>query len=353
MVIEECRVLRFLPNIHVHWSIDDRIWASRGHDIITSSDAGVTWSKVTTVPGGYTKALLSRVESFRRLFRLGVRAYVQLNEDEFIVFVNGNIFWWRKDPYGFVPVGRVRHGSGPLANGCCVDDRGHCYYGEYWRNGTREEVSVLSWRRGAERWEPFYTFSAGTIRHIHAVQFDAVSRKLWVATGDHDHESQIGYFDGSGLKQRLTIVAAGQQMARAVSLLFTTDYVYWGSDGNGGVGDGANHIYRWCRATSTIQPVARVKGPVYYSIKCRDERLYVATVVEGDTSEPDQSAHLWMSVDGSKWKEIGKWKKDRWPFVFGHGILSFPGGHPTQKLYVTSHALEKSFGTWVLEPAQN
>src|SRR5207342_3468370 len=110
----------------------------------------------------------------------------------------------------------------------------------------------------------------------HAVQFDAVTRKVWVATGDLDHESQIGYFDESDGARHLTVIASGQQMARAVSLLFTKDYVYWGSDGNGGVGDGSNYIYRWSRATKSVQPVAKVKGPVYYSNICQNGRLFVA-----------------------------------------------------------------------------
>lgn len=344
------RIKRFLPRIHVHWNLNNKIWASRGHEIITSSDAGQTWTKITTVPTGCINKLLSRCQLSRRLLRLGVKTYVQISDREFILFVGGEIFRWRQDENSLSRIGHVRQGSGPLQNGCCVDDNGNFYYGEYWRNPKRDDMRILTWRNGASDWELFYCFPKGAIRHIHAVQFDAVTHKIWVATGDQDHESQIGYFDEKGGSRHLTVIASGQQMARAVSLLFTKDYVYWGSDGNGGVGDGANYIYRWSRAAKSVEPVAKVKGPVYYSNTCQDGRLFVATVVEGDPSEEDRFAHLWMSVDGSSWEEIGQWEKDGWPYILGHGMLSFPGGQPAEKLYLTSHALRKAFGTWVLEP---
>lgn len=348
--ITKYRVVDFLPKIHVHWNLNDRIWASRGHDIIMSSDSGETWMKVATIPSGRINKVLSRVDLCRRLLRLGVKTYVQVSDRDFIVFLGGEIFRWRQENNLFNRIGRVRQGSGPLQNGCCVDDKGNVYYGEYWRNPGREDTAVLTWQKETADWVPFYSFPKGAIRHIHAVQFDSITRKVWVATGDQDHESQIGYFDEECGLQRLTVIASGQQMARAVSLLFTNDYVYWGSDGNGGVGDGANYIYRWSRASKNVESVAKVKGPVYYSNKSQNGRLFVATVVEGDTSESDRSAHLWMSDDGSKWEEIGQWKKDGWPYIFGHGILSFPGGQPTERLYVTSHAMKHAFGTWVLEP---
>jgi len=239
-----------------------------------------------------------------------------------------------------------------LLQGCCQDDKGNCYYGEYWRNPEHEEVNVYTWKRGANDWKLFYSLPPGTIRHIHAVQFDPVSRNIWIAAGDHDNECRIGYFEASSSPHLVTI-ASGKQMARAVSLLFTTDYVYWGSDGGRGTSVTANYIYRWCRSTKNIEEIAKVGGPVYYSTKDQKGRMFVSTTVEGGASESDRFARLWMSVDGMTWSEIGQWKKDRWPFIFGYGVLSFPRGLPSKsRLFVTASGVQGSPGTWAFEPEE-
>lgn len=348
--VNKFEVLRFLPRIHAHWILNDTIWASHGFDIIVSYDNGQGWKKLATVPAKPLNRLLVKFECFRRLMRLGVKAYVQLSNREFIIFQGAEIFWWHQEQPELQRIGRVRQGSGPLPSGCCVDDEGNVYYGEYWRNPEREEARVYSWKSGAETWQQFYTFPAGAIRHIHALQFDPVSHKVWVATGDHDRESQIGYFDQSDSTPRLIVVDSGHQMARAVSLMFTRDYVYWGTDAGRGTGVKANHIYRWSRYNEQVAQVGEVGGPVYYSMVDQEARLFVSTVVEGSDSEPDRFARLWMSENGTEWNEITRWRKDNYPFLFGYGVMSFPGGlNSGSKIYLVGNGVEKSAGTWILE----
>jgi hypothetical protein len=288
----------------------------------------------------------------RRLFRLDIRSYLQLGDDKFIVFCDGDIFLWRRGHTQPIRIGHVLRGRGPLRQGCCLDDLGNCYYGEYWPNRQRESVGIYVWRKGATNWDLFFSFPESAIRHVHAVQFDPVSRNVWVATGDHDHESIIGYFDicSSTNNPRLNTIASGKQMTRAVSLLFTPDYVYWGSDGGRGTSVATNHIYRWSRHTKTIEPVVEVGGPVYFSAVDSEGRLFVSTVVEGSSSETDSFARVWMSADGTKWREIGQWKKDKYPFIFGYATLFFPGGMlSASRLYVTADGVQGRPGTWVFE----
>jgi hypothetical protein len=199
-------------------------------------------------------------------------------------------------------------------------------------------------------WDLFYSFARGVIRHVHAVQFDPFSRSLWIATGDRDYESTIGYFDKTVQSPRLITVASGCQMFRAVSLLFTRDYVYWGSDGGRGTRVRANCIYRWSRHHRSTEAVAEIGGPAYFSGVDSEGRLFLSTGVEGSASERDGFARVWMSADGSTWRELGRWQKDNWPFLFGYGLLSFPRGiMSTEKLYLGATGIKPRVGTWVLD----
>jgi hypothetical protein len=276
---------------------------------------------------------------------------LQLSDHKFMAFCDKNIFLWQLGDAQPTRIGAVHRGRGPLLQGCCSDDKGNCYYGEYSGNPERSEaVNVYVWRSAATDWEVFYSFPPGALRHIHAVQFDPISRKVWIATGDHDDECKIGYFEASVSPPQLVIVASGNQTARAVSLLFTNDYVYWGSDGGKYTAVTANHIYRWSRRAGDIQQVAEVGGPIYYSTVDQEGRLFAATVVEGSDSENDRCAHLWMSADGLQWSEIGQWKKDHYPSIFGFGVLSFPQGPTAGSLtYVVGNGVQGGAGTWILE----
>ncbi|MGE0821946.1 MAG: hypothetical protein AB7G75_05065 [Candidatus Binatia bacterium] len=343
------RLTHFWPGLQLHWQASETLWASRAHDILMSRDNGVHWNTVSTLPTPLGYRVLSKVGPLRRLLRLDIRSYLQLGESGFVVFRRGCIFRWQPGDLRPRSIGQVRYGNGPLFQGACVDHQGHCYYGEYWRNPRREEVRIYTLRRDAEQWDVFYSFPQGAIRHVHAVQFDPFSQQVWIATGDHDRECHIGYFVLSKSTPRFETIASGTQMNRAVSLLFTPDFVYWGTDGDG-TGVMANYVYRWSRSTKQIEQVAEVGGPVYYSTIGPKGQLVVATVVEGGAAERDRVARVWISRDGSAWREIGGWLKDKWPFIFGHGVLCFPGGPPSSgRLYVVGTGVRNAPGTWVLE----
>jgi hypothetical protein len=196
----------------------------------------------------------------------------------------------------------------------------------------------------------------GAVRHVHAVQFDPLTRKVWFATGDRDEESMIGYIEegrrakGEGRNGRLQIAAKGSQQARAVSLMFTPEFVYWGSDAGRDTTERCNWIHRWSRQTQKVERLAAVGGPVYYSTADARGRLFVSTAVEGSRSEPDRIARVWMSQNGEQWHEIAAWQKDAYPLPFGYGVLSFPQNSVRDGLlYVVGQGVKGGPATWVLE----
>lgn len=350
LVMPKARVKQYFRGLTVLYYDDDVLWASRNRGIMVSYDGGETWDTVTRLWAGPQDVLLSRDSLMSRFLRLGIRQYVQIDRESFLAFANRQIFYWRKGIDRPIVVGKVRRGVGPLRQGCCQDATGTCYYGEYWGNKKREEVRIYCWHPGWDQWRLFYRFPPGTIRHIHAVQFDPLSDKIWIATGDRNDECMIGYFEERGNSPTLATVASGSQMARAVSLIFTVDYVYWGSDAGRDSMEGANYIYRWSRKDGQIERVASVAGPVYYSTMDNRGRLFVSTAVEGSPSERDRFARVYMSEDGTDWEEIARWEKDHYPMLFGYGILWFPQGSLSGgRLYVVGQGVKGGAGTWVLE----
>jgi len=224
------------------------------------------------------------------------------------------------------------------------------YYGEYSGDRERVDTHIYSSQPDWPECRIYYTFPAGSIRHIHAVQYDPFSGAIWVATGDRDDESQIGFFSNMVGGSKLNVIASGDQRFRAVSLLFTRDYVYWGTDAQ----DRSNAIVRWCRSTGSVEHLSAVDGPVFYSTTDSRGRLFFTTAAERMQNEKSFAA-LWMSPDGQAWSKVAQWKKHNFPIVFGYdvfgfGVLSLPAGSQfCSSLYVTGHSVQGAPGTWLLE----
>lgn len=333
----------YLPDLVVHAVGPSRLLATRGLVVLEQSHGESAWKQITRLPGQPITGPLGR------LLRSDTRLVLPLDDDGFLAFAGGRILVWDAASSACRDLGAVRRGRGPLRQGACQDPSGTVYFGEYWGNSSRQAVCLWHWRREWPAPRPYYTFAAGKVRHIHAVQWDPVGSRLWIATGDHDHESIIGWFEATPGGPVLHPVAAGAQQARAVSLLFTSDAVFWGSDAGRDTSETSNWICRWERGRTRHEAVMQVGAPVYYSTVDADGRLYVSTVVEGSCSEKDRLARIWVSETGERWEELAVWVKDSWPMLFGYGVLSFPHGLPPPGcLFVTGHGVEGAPATWIL-----
>lgn len=349
------RILQRWRGIEIHYVSPRILIASRGYDFLAKVPDEQQWRHLTRIPAAASSRVVSYSYGAMRLLRRGVRSFLPISDDRFVFFCDRKVYYWEAGLAEPKLIGVVEHGSGPLKQGCCTDSNGTCYYGEYSGSRERTAVRVLRWSPEYDDWQPYYTFQAGSIRHIHALQFDPYTGKLWIATGDRDEENLIGYFEPSANGPELRVIATGGQFARAVSLIFTPDYVYWGTDAGRDTSETRNSIYRWSRRGAVLAKVADVSGPVFYSAQDECGRLYLSTVVEGSVSEVDDCAHLWMCADGETWHDVARWTRDWYPRfrgmpVFGTANLSFPAGlMPANRLYVAGHAVEGSPCTWLME----
>ena len=83
--------------------------------------------------------------------------------------------------------------QGVRNDGILSTDDNTVYYGEYFQNSGRQEVNILRSGGIKQEWKSAFEFKPGEIRHIHAIQRDPYTGKLWVCTGDADEESFIAW----------------------------------------------------------------------------------------------------------------------------------------------------------------
>jgi hypothetical protein len=283
--------------------------------------------------------LLGRSQLLGRALRLGVRSIRKLTSGTILLIANRKLLRM-KDSTFEVAYSFVR-GLGPLREGLCEDNEGTCYMGEYFLNTRRTvAVNLLKSTDDGQSWEIIR--SLDNIRHIHCVQYDPFGRRIWVGTGDRDEESSISFSQDGG--KSWIEIGSGDQMFRTVSLLFTKDYVYWGTDAP----TRQNHIYRYDRKTGKIKSQAVVDGAIHSSASLEKGIKLFATGVEGNSegksSEWDRKAHIWASRDGTHWEDLIGWEKDYWPYILGYGLIFFAHGKCGNNIYFSTQSLRKIDG---------
>lgn len=198
----------------------------------------------------------------------------------------------------------IPRGSRPLF--ICENQDGNLLWGEYFKNQKRGEVEVYVSSDQAWSWQVVYRFRKNSIRHVHGVFYDPYDDRIWVTTGDEDHESAIWVTDDRF--KTLEKVIGSNQQSRALQLLFTNDYVYFGTD----TPFETNHIYRLDKSSGRIEKLASVDTSVYWGCKVGDA-LFFSTALEPSTVNVCKFVSIWGSLDGKRWRKVAKYKKDFWP----------------------------------------
>ncbi len=319
-----------------------QLWLAQGSVIMISRDGGNSWQDYGTIPAGVIGKLKASTRLGRRLTRAGIHHVVPGNPT--IACMNDGLYRRAEDSRHFSRVSSLT-GSRPLA---FATDGNLVCYGEYRGNAERGAVHVWGATTGCESWEPVHTFT--DVRHIHGVFFDPYTESFWVTTGDDDEESGIFQtFDRFGT---LNKVAGGNQQLRAVQLLFTEQYVYYGSD----TPIDKNYIYRMERISGRIECLQAVGSSVFYGCKVGDA-LFFSTAVEPSDINRTDAAELWCSLDGENWSLLRTFEKDRLSLrYFQYGQVLFPAGPGDDAhLYYTPFATEgdqKTFSLTLTEVAQ-
>jgi hypothetical protein len=179
-----------------------------------------------------------------------------------------------------------------------------------------------------------HTFPKGSVRHVHNVVYDPWERCLWVLTGDLGAECRI--LRASCDWSQVDVVLSGNQQARSVALVPMPDALYFASD----TPLEGNHIYRLDRR-GDLAAVAAISSSVLCG--CRvGQSAFFATMVEPSAVNLDRDVALYGTSNGSEWRKLLSWRKDRWSmrfFQYGNAFLP-SGSNCTNLLALTTVAVE-------------
>ncbi len=360
--------LRTIPGLQVHYANKNLCLGSRGLGLYGSDDYGVNWRRYGVIPSTKTERLLQLSIPYQRLIRGGVNCAIPINtkvidsgendsleEAEWVLMSGGTLFRMSENAKRIEPIWKLQNGRRTLHRGICFSAP-HLYIGDYWANPERNAVNLYQMNVTTQEHSVFHQFEAGSVRHIHNAEIDPFTGRLWLSTGDADHECQVCHFDLATGQQEL--LGEGSQKWRAVSFIFHSDAIYWGTDNP----LGTNQIWRYNRKSGNIDNIGTVQGPIYYSKSAQSsntltqhtqgnnsqEFVVFGTAVEFGDGQQDQYGRLYaalaieqgrpLSTSSISLKEVYRQSKDRWhKRYFGYSVFELNAGDVGSNRFWATH----------------
>ncbi|MGR3173237.1 MAG: hypothetical protein ACUZ8N_01385 [Candidatus Scalindua sp.] len=306
------------------------IYAQIGNRLCSSKDNGETWM---SYPVRLPESARTFSNLHARLTRRGIHCLDVLKDKSLLLVAKGVFYKYEIMSGNIERSFSILRGSRPLF--VCQGQEGSLFWGEYFRNPVRDEVNIYTSEDCAKTWHVKYKFKRNSIRHVHGIFYDPYDKGVWVTTGDENRENAI-WMTSDGFKT-LEMVIGGDQQSRAIQLIFTRDYVYYGTDTPYEI----NRICRIDKRTGMMETLADVDGSVYWGCKINGA-LFFSTAVEPSSVNRGRYASIWGSGDGTHWRQIEKYRKDIWPMKYCQvGQLYFPQGeNKTDYLFFTPIATE-------------
>ncbi len=306
---------KIIPKFRALLVNDGEIIGARGYNILKYDiHTGKLLKQSTVIDSKYS--FLSSFFLTRRFFRAEITNLYELSDGTQILIAKKGIFRKEINSNTFSKCFHIPRGSRPM--NLCIDEKDNIYFGEYFSNFEKKPVNIyFSFDKGLT-WNVAYTFQEGEINHVHGIFYDKYTNRKWVITGDRDNECLIGYTDNDF--QRLNIVFRGGQEYRTCSLLFFEDFIVFVTDSQ----YIQNEIKKFDRKTLEITSLQSIEGSGIYAGQS-NRFSFVSTTIEPSTVNLDPYSHLYISENGLDWKEIAKYKKDRWhKSAFQFGSIQFP-----------------------------
>jgi len=265
------------------------VWATRGFAIYRSR-GGSAFERVVNVRprpgrawGGYLASLRSHF-GYQELLEV-----LPLEDERLVVFAAGEIRLVDLRSTRIEQTHRLRYfgpgkGRGLMAFGLTNDQDGAIYFGEYTTEPGAHPVCIWKSTDDGRNWHKAFEFPAGTVRHIHTVQFDPYADGIWVGTGDRDEQCYVGVSrDGAATFEWM---AQGTQKCRTCGFVFFPDVVLWGMD----TGHEPNHLIGLQREGRTLHSHAELPGATYYQRKLDEDRALLGLA--------QQVAEVWVANAG-------------------------------------------------------
>ncbi len=302
----------------VEWAEPGSYFLSKRNKIFHSSYLRLPFTDIATIDAPAWKSFAANFRIAQRLLRFMVTNVLPLD--------NGELFVTFDKSVGIIRDGKYRNLDGMdrpcrvLRSACAVGPDGGVYFGEYLANDGRGPMRIYRYSPGTHSIETVHTFGEGEIKHVHGIYRDSYSHDLYCLTGDRPNECRISR-SNDGFST-FTTVGEGDETWRAVSLVFTEEAFYYGTDAE----FRSNEIYRVDRVTGERQSLGEVNGTVFYSRKVGDD-LFFATTAENAPAQKENVAALWCVSPEGKLEEVIRFPKDMWHgTLFQFGTIAMPNG---------------------------
>jgi hypothetical protein len=314
------------------------LWASRGMIIYRLEKADNKFIKIAHVPCGFSVFWLNNFRIFRRMTLKPEIIETVVTSDGKICALSAGFMW-----YGETKRGKLKRtlklphyglgiGRGFLANGLLLINDKVVFFGEYFRNKEKTYVRIYKSDDQGQTWDISNEFEPGITRHIHALQVDPYTGKLWICTGDSDKESMIGWSDDA--YKKISIIGQGSDIWRSCHLVFTKEAVYWGTDSSS---KDLTGIYRWDKTSGKLVRLLRSDGAVFYGTRLANGTIVMSTDREGFSCEKDDKTRLFIIKKDDKITTIpcGTWNYKKPGLRFSFAQLRFQRNQDYHSLVMT------------------
>lgn len=207
----------------------------------------------------------------------------------------------------------------PLGSQSMAIDRlnGYIYFGEYnTANFSHSEVNLYISKDDGITWEVFKSFpydGADRIRHIHAVQWDHVAKRIVICIGDGTPTTGLWRVnqDGTDVEPIVTNEMLSPEFydaPRAIGFIPFENYIAWGSD------SGSNpHVFRMARSeigkpNPIIERIYRLNSTAWFSCKASNDgsTWVITSSQEFYPTAEDNLVHVYAVTDeGASVWEVG------------------------------------------------
>jgi hypothetical protein len=318
--------------MRVHCFHNNTLIASRGYNIFTSEDLGESWLDRGRPPVDRYKRLLCKSRLVSRCIRAGVQKVLIRANGQSLVCCDNSIFVSDTRFSRYERSNLDTTFFQVLDNSIALAGK-YVFFGDYTPNSRRNEVRIFRSEDGIN-WDMVHTFNKGQVRHVHLLQYDPYTKRIWFSTGDLDHECMIGNADLDFLD--IDIIGGGNQSWRTLELHFSQDNIYFGTDNP----DGENWIFGLRRQNNEKVPMTKMPGPVYNLREIKGGYIAV-TAAESGKGKWDNCAHVYYTsnLNSSDWSDILRLEKDSYPFIAGFGRIHL-GASYGSKLMLYGAALK-------------
>ena len=276
------------------------LWATRGMIIYQQKKGDNKFIRFAHIPTGYSFFWLRNFFIMRKLtIRPECIEMVVTDKGDICALSGGKMWTLSIGSNEFKETLKLDHynfGDQGIRNEGIIDNGdNNILWGEYYRNPNLDKVRIFQSANNMSSWQVAYEFQPGQIRHIHAIQKDPYSDKLWLCTGDIDGQQMIAYSENKF--KSIKIIGNGNAKFRACQLVFTKEALFWATDTDI---DSISGLYRLDRNTLKIEKLYNTEGAVFFGTRLANGTIVMSTDREGFKNETSEKTSLIILSEDKK-----------------------------------------------------